>query len=259
MNNFLKNLPENRYRSIYLLPNVFTTSALFSGFYAVVQAMNNEFEIASIAIFLAMLFDGIDGRIARLTNTQSTFGAQYDSLSDMTSFGIAPALVIYEWTLNSLGRLGWLAAFLYVAGTALRLARFNVNNKSILDKKFFQGLPSPAAAAMISGFVWLGVDRNFLIKHDYIAWIAFILTIYAAMAMVSSLPFFSGKSISLENKIPFWWILLIIIAFVLVSSAPPVVLFTFFSLYAISSWFIYVWRLLNAKIGLRKRAAKNQM
>src|SRR5690606_29138307 len=141
-----------RRRSIYLLRNAFTTANLFAGFYAVVQAMAGRYEIAAIAIFLAMVFDGMDGRVARLTNTQSAFGEQYDSLSDMTSFGIAPALVMYEWALQDLGRWGWLAAFIYVVGAALRLARFNTNI-GIVDKRFFQGLPSPAAAALVAGFV----------------------------------------------------------------------------------------------------------
>ncbi len=256
MNNFFRNFPENRHRSIYLLPNIFTTFALFSGFYAVVGAMNNEFEIAAMAIFIAMLFDGIDGRIARLTNTQSSFGLQYDSLSDMTSFGIAPALVIYEWTLHALGRLGWLAAFLYVAGTALRLARFNASDNCMPDKRFFQGLPSPAAAAMISSFVWLGVEKNCLVDSKTISWIAFTLTIYAGITMVSSLPFFSGKNISLGNKVPFWGILLIVVAIVLISSASPMVLFISFSTYTLSGWFVYIWRLCKAKKIFQKNKAK---
>ena len=138
--------PDLRHRSIYLLPNAFTTAALFAGFYAVVQAMNGRFEMAAIAIFVAMVLDGMDGRVARLTNTTSAFGEQYDSLSDMTSFGVAPALVMYEWMLHDLGRWGWLAAFVYVCGAALRLARFNTNI-AVVDKRFFQGLPSPAAGS----------------------------------------------------------------------------------------------------------------
>src|SRR5690606_25110027 len=152
----LLNDETRRRRSIYLLPNAFTTAALFAGFYAVVQAMNGRFEAAAIAIFVAMVLDGMDGRVARLTNTQSSFGEQYDSLSDMTSFGVAPALVMYEWILQGLGRWGWLAAFVYVAGAALRLARFNTNI-GVVDKRFFQGLPSPASAALVAGFVWLAV------------------------------------------------------------------------------------------------------
>ncbi|HEV7815821.1 MAG TPA: CDP-diacylglycerol--serine O-phosphatidyltransferase, partial [Janthinobacterium sp.] len=146
-----------RRRGIYLLPNAFTTAALFCGFYAIVMAMNQKFEHASWAIFIAMILDGLDGRVARLTNTQSEFGAQYDSLSDMVSFGAAPALVIYEWSLRGLGKLGWLAAFVYCAGGALRLARFNTNIE-VVDKRFFQGLPSPAAAGIVAGFILMMND-----------------------------------------------------------------------------------------------------
>lgn len=232
---------ENRHRSIYLLPNAFTTAALFAGFYAVVQAMNNRFEIAAIAIFVAMVLDGMDGRVARLTNTQSAFGEQYDSLSDMTSFGVAPALVMYEWILNDLGRWGWLAAFVYVAGAALRLARFNTNI-AVVDKRYFQGLPSPAAAALVAGFVWLAVDNKLPIHDSVMAWVAFTLTMYAGITMVSNAPFFSGKSFALGRSVPFWGILLVVAVFVFVSSDPPVVLFGLFVLYGFSGWVIWAWR-----------------
>src|SRR5689334_3768014 len=149
-------------RGIYWLPNLFTTASLFSGFYAIVQAMNGRFETAAIAIFVSMVLDGLDGRIARLTHTQSEFGAQYDSLSDMVSFGAAPALVMYVWALKDLGKLGWIAAFVYCAGAALRLARFNTNI-DVIDKRYFQGLPSPMAAALLAVLLWvfddLGIDR----------------------------------------------------------------------------------------------------
>jgi CDP-diacylglycerol---serine O-phosphatidyltransferase len=154
-------------RGIYLLPNAFTTAALFCGFFAVVQAMNVRFEVAAIAIFVAMVLDGMDGRVARMTHSQSAFGEQFDSLSDMVSFGVAPALVMYEWVLKDLGRWGWLAAFVYCSGAALRLARFNTNIGSV-DKRFFQGLPSPAAAALIAGFVWLSTDNRVPVK---LAWL----------------------------------------------------------------------------------------
>lgn len=232
---------ENRHRSIYLLPNAFTTAALFAGFYAVVQAMNNRFEVAAIAIFVAMVLDGMDGRVARLTNTQSAFGEQYDSLSDMTSFGVAPALVMYEWILNDLGRWGWLAAFVYVAGAALRLARFNTNI-AVVDKRYFQGLPSPAAAALVAGFVWLAVDNKLPIHDSVMAWVAFTLTMYAGITMVSNAPFFSGKSFALGRSVPFWGILLVVAVFVFVSSDPPVVLFGLFVLYGFSGWVIWAWR-----------------
>jgi CDP-diacylglycerol--serine O-phosphatidyltransferase len=232
---------ENRHRSIYLLPNAFTTAALFAGFYAVVQAMNDRFEVAAIAIFVAMVLDGMDGRVARLTNTQSAFGEQYDSLSDMTSFGVAPALVMYEWILNDLGRWGWLAAFVYVAGAALRLARFNTNI-AVVDKRYFQGLPSPAAGALVAGFVWLAVDNKLPIHDSLMAWVAFALTMYAGITMVSNAPFFSGKSFALGRSVPFWGILLVVAVFVFVSSDPPVVLFGLFVLYGLSGWVTWAWR-----------------
>ncbi|QKH34635.1 CDP-diacylglycerol--serine O-phosphatidyltransferase [Achromobacter pestifer] len=241
MPNFSMRDSENRHRSIYLLPNAFTTAALFAGFYAVVQAMNDRFEIAAIAIFAAMVLDGMDGRVARLTNTQSAFGEQYDSLSDMTSFGVAPALVMYEWILNDLGRWGWLAAFVYVAGAALRLARFNTNI-AVVDKRFFQGLPSPAAGALVAGFVWLAVDNKLPIHDSLMAWAAFTLTMYAGISMVSNAPFFSGKSFALGRSVPFWGILLVVAVFVFVSSDPPVVLFGLFVLYGLSGWIMWAWR-----------------
>ncbi|MEG2962917.1 MAG: CDP-diacylglycerol--serine O-phosphatidyltransferase, partial [Janthinobacterium sp.] len=164
-----------RRRGIYLLPNAFTTAALFCGFYAIVMAMNQKFEHAAWAIFIAMILDGLDGRIARLTNTQSEFGAQYDSLSDMVSFGAAPALVIYEWSLRGMGKLGWLAAFVYCAGAALRLARFNTNIQ-VVDKRFFQGLPSPAAAAMVAGFILLMNDLEF--AGNQLAWVSWTIALF---------------------------------------------------------------------------------
>src|SRR5438876_12369711 len=183
---------EIRRRGIYLLPNLFTTAALFAGFYAIVMAMNQRFDNAAVAIFVAMILDTLDGRVARLTHTQSAFGAEYDSLSDMVCFGAAPALVIYEWALKDLGRFGWIAAFVYCAGAALRLARFNTNIE-VVDKRFFQGLPSPAAAALVAGFVWLAVDNHLQIQQVWLPWVAFGVTVYAGLTMVSSAPFYSGK------------------------------------------------------------------
>jgi len=234
---------EHRHRGIYLLPNAFTTAALFAGFYAIVQAMNDRFEAAAIAIFVAMVLDGMDGRVARLTNTQSAFGEQYDSLSDMTSFGVAPALVMYEWILTGLGRWGWLAAFIYVAGAALRLARFNIN-VGVVDKRFFQGLPSPAAAALVAGFVWLAVDNKLPIRELWMPWVAFGLTVYAGVSMVSNAPFFSGKSFALGRSVPFWTILLVVLAFVFISSDPPIVLFALFVIYGLSGYVLWgmKWR-----------------
>jgi CDP-diacylglycerol--serine O-phosphatidyltransferase len=241
MPHFLRRDVEHRHRSIYLLPNAFTTAALFAGFYAIVQAMNGRFDVAAIAIFVAMVLDGMDGRVARLTHTQSAFGEQYDSLSDMTSFGVAPALVAYEWVLKDLGRWGWLAAFVYVAGAALRLARFNTNI-GVVDKRFFQGLPSPAAAALVAGFVWLAVDNKLPIHEHFMAWTAFVLTMYAGITMVSDAPFFSGKNFALGRSVPFWGMLLVVVVFVFVSSDPPVVLFGLFVLYGLSGWVTLAWR-----------------
>ncbi|MBJ7262289.1 MAG: CDP-diacylglycerol--serine O-phosphatidyltransferase [Burkholderiaceae bacterium] len=232
---------ELRRKGIYLLPNAFTTAALFAGFYAVVQAMNDRFEIAAIAIFVAMVLDGMDGRVARLTNTQSAFGEQYDSLSDMTSFGVAPALVVYEWALQDIGRWGWLAAFVYVAGAALRLARFNTNI-AVVDKRFFQGLPSPAAAALVAGLVWISVDNRLPIDSTVLTWIAFAITMYAGVTMVSNAPFYSGKSFALGRSVPFWSILILVAVFVFVSSDPPVVLFGLFVIYGLSGWVLWMWR-----------------
>lgn len=233
--------PDQRRRGIYLLPNAFTTAALFAGFYAVVQAMNGRFEAAAMAIFAAMVLDGMDGRVARLTNTQSAFGEQYDSLSDMCSFGVAPSLVIYEYMLHDLGRWGWLAAFVYVAGAALRLARFNIN-LSVVDKRFFQGLPSPSAAALVAGFVWLSMDNKLPMHDSVLTWSAFVLTMYAGIAMVTNAPFYSGKSFALSRSVPFWVILLLVAVFVFVSSDPPVILFVLFLVYGVSGWFVWAWR-----------------
>lgn len=241
-----------RRRSIYLLPNAFTTANLFAGFYAVVQAMNGRFEMAAIAIFLAMVFDGMDGRVARLTNTQSAFGEQYDSLSDMTSFGVAPALVMYVWSLQSLGRWGWLAAFIYVVGAALRLARFNTNI-AVVDKRFFQGLPSPAAAALVAGFLWLAVDNKLALQTETIAWLSFGFTVYAGIAMVTNAPFYSGKSFALGRSVPFWVMLLLVGVFVFVSSDPPIVLFGLFVVYGLSGWVVMLWRWRRARELLRLR------
>jgi len=239
-----------RRRGIYLLPNLFTSGVLFSGFYAIVQAMNGRYELAATAVFVAMVLDGMDGRVARLTNTQSAFGEQYDSLSDMTSFGVAPALVMYEWILNGLGRWGWLAAFIYVAGAALRLARFNIN-VGVVDKRFFQGLPSPAAAALVAGFVWLAVDNKLPIRELWMPWAAFTLTVYAGVSMVSNAPFFSGKSFALGRSVPFWTILLVVLAIVFISSDPPIVLFVLFVIYGLSGYVLWALRWRRERLARR--------
>ena len=236
--------PSIRRRGIYLLPNAFTTAALFCGFYAIVMAMNLKFDMAAIAIFAAMVLDGIDGRVARLTNTQSEFGAQYDSLSDMVSFGVAPALVVYTWSLRGLGKLGWLAAFVYCAGAALRLARFNTNIE-VVDKRYFQGLPSPAAAAMVAGFIWLMDDLRF--AGTDLSWPAWVVTVYAGLTMVSNVPFYSFKQVNFRKSVPFIAIFLIVLGFVAVSSDPPKVLFGLFVVYGLSGYVIFLWRLLKGR------------
>lgn len=238
--------PKPKNKAIYLLPNAFTTAALFFGFFSIVQAMNEKWEMAAIAIFLALVMDGMDGRVARMTNTQSAFGEQYDSLADMVSFGVAPALVAYEWALKGLGKWGWLAAFIYCAGAALRLARFNIST-NIIDKRFFQGLPSPAAASIIAGFVWLSIDNKLLVNELAIPWIMFVLTIYAGITMVSNVSFYSGKALDIKYKVSFSVMVMVILAFVLISSNPPVTLFSLFVLYALSGYLRWLWLLIRAK------------
>ena len=233
-------------KGIYLLPNLFTSAALFSGFYAIIAAMNQKFEPAAIAIFIAMVMDGLDGRVARMTNTQSAFGAEYDSLSDMVSFGVAPAIIMYMWALAPLKKLGWIAAFIYCACAALRLARFNTKlDDPLQDKRYFQGLPSPAAAALLAGFVWVAYEygstgREIFFGAIQMKWLAWGLTVFAAGSMVSDLKFYSGKDINLKQSVPFVAILAIVVAFVLVSYSPPEVLFTVVFVYALSGYFLWV-------------------
>ncbi|MGQ8365035.1 CDP-diacylglycerol--serine O-phosphatidyltransferase [Glaciecola sp. 1036] len=218
-------------RGIYLLPNLLTTAGLFSGFYAVVMSMNGMFEHASVAIFVAMIFDGLDGRVARITNTQSAFGAEYDSMADMVSFGIAPALVAYNFGMTDLGKIGWLAAFMYVAGAALRLARFNTQIETA-DKRFFQGLASPAAAAVVSGTVWVSYDYN--IDGNSIGFLVAIVTGLAGLLMVSNFKYNSFKELNWHGKVPFVALLIVMLIFIIVATAPSLVLVTVFALYAIA-------------------------
>ena len=226
-----------RRRGIYLLPNLFTTAALFFGFYAIVQAMNNRFEIAAIAIYVAMVLDGLDGRVARLTHTTSEFGAQYDSLSDMVCFGAAPALVMYEWALKGMGKLGWIAAFVYCAGAALRLARFNANI-DVIDKRFFQGLPSPMAAAFVAGLVWvfddLGIDRDIWLSVT-----AWTVTMFAGVTMVTNLPYYSFKDINLKKSVPFGVVGCFAAALAVISLKPALMLFVLFFGYAVSGYVLW--------------------
>ena len=232
--------PELRRRGIYVLPNLLTTAALFAGFYAIVQAMTGRFEHAAVAIFIAMVFDGLDGRVARMTRTQSAFGAEYDSLSDMVSFGAAPALIAFEWAMKGMGKWGWIAAFVYCAGAALRLARFNTN-MDVVDKRWFQGLPSPAAAALVAGFVWIINDLG--IAGQDVRWYAFALTLFAGVTMVSTLRYWSGKDINLRRSVPFMAVPAIVLGYALVSSYPPGVLFALFLCYALSGYLMAAWQL----------------
>lgn len=233
-----------RSRGIYLLPNAFTTAALFCGFYAIVMAMNGQFSNAAVAIFAAMVLDATDGRVARLTNTQSEFGAQYDSLSDMVSFGAAPALIVYEWSLRGMGKLGWLAAFVYCAGAALRLARFNTNI-AVVDKRFFQGLPSPAAAALVMGFIWLMDDLR-IAGADFNG-LSWAITVYAGLTMVTNVPFYSFKDVNFKKSVPFIAIFLIVLIFVAISSDPPKVLFGLFVIYGLSGYGVFFWQWFKGK------------
>jgi CDP-diacylglycerol--serine O-phosphatidyltransferase len=233
-----------RHRSIYLLPNAFTTAALFCGFYAIVMAMNQKFEHAGLAIFIAMILDGLDGRIARFTNTQSEFGAQYDSLSDMVSFGAAPSLVMYEWSLKGMHKMGWLAAFVYCAGAALRLARFNTNI-TVVDKRYFQGIPSPAAAALVAGFILVMNDADIAGKD--LRWSSWFITLFAGLTMVTNVPFYSFKDINFRKAVPFIMVFAIVLIFVAISIHPPGVLFGMFVLYGISGYVVYFWHLLKGK------------
>lgn len=237
-----------RRRGIYLLPNLLTTAGLFAGFYAIVAAMNGHFDAAAEAIFIAMLMDGVDGRIARLTNTQSAFGAEYDSLADMASFGLVPALVIYEWTLSGLGKLGWLAAFLYAACAALRLARFNTQ-VGIADKRYFQGLASPSAAACLAGLVWFATDAG--IAGDDLMIPAFILTVSTAIFMVSNIRYYGFRGFGNGDKVPFVTILAVVLVFVLISVDPPKVLFIAFLLYALSGPVVTLVRLHQHRVQYR--------
>ena len=242
-------LVRKRRKGIYILPNLFTLAALFGGFYAIVMAMNGRFNQAAIGVFCAMVLDSLDGRVARMTNTQSAFGEQMDSLSDMVSFGAAPALIAYVWGLKELGNWGWFAAFVYCACAALRLARFNVNT-GVVDKRFFQGLPSPAAAALVAGFIWLLTDGG--IKGTghpgwggltfYIPWVTFGLTLYSGLTMVTNVPFYSFKDVRMKKSVPFAVIVLIALGIGIIGIHPPIVMFSLFVAYGFSGYVVYAWR-----------------
>lgn len=234
-----------RRKGIYILPNLFTLAALFGGFYAIVMAINGRFDLAAVGVFCAMVLDSLDGRVARMTNTQSAFGEQMDSLSDMVSFGAAPALIAYVWALKDLGRWGWIAAFVYCACAALRLARFNVNT-AVVDKSFFQGLPSPAAAALIAGFIWVvtesGVKGTAAIWGVSIPWLTFALALYAGLTMVTNVPFYSFKDVQMKRSVPFVVIVLIVLGIAAINIDPPTVMFFTFVVYGFSGYVIYGWR-----------------
>ena len=239
-----------RRRGIYWLPNLFTTIALFAGFFSIVQAMSGRFDQSALAIFVALVFDGLDGRVARFTHTQSAFGAEYDSLADMVSFGVAPALVIYVWALQDFSnaqnipmlgawvtaKLGWIGAFIYCACAALRLARFNTQLE-IADKRFFQGLPSPAAACVVAGLVWALNEHQ--IGGADVKWLAWVLTVFAGLTMVSNFKYYSGKDINPRKSVSFPVVVAIalaVVALVAVSSTLPEMMFILFMGYALSGY-----------------------
>jgi len=232
-----------RRKGIYILPNAITLGALFSGFYGIVMAMNGRFEVACISIFVAAVLDSLDGRVARMTNAQSAFGEQMDSLSDMVSFGAAPALIVYIWALRDMGKLGWIPAFVYIAGAALRLARFNVNI-GVVDKRFFQGLPSPAAAALVVGLVWVVDDAGYkgVSKIEPLVWTAFAVTLYAGLSMVTNAPFYSFKVVGGRRTVPFIVIVAIAIGIAVIALDPAKALFSLFAAYGLSGYAVYGWR-----------------
>ncbi len=216
---------------IYLLPNLFTTSSLFAAFYSIISSLKQDFVTAVMAIFIGMIADGLDGRIARLTNTQTAFGAEYDSLSDMVTFGVAPSLMIYIWTLQYHGKIGWLVAFVYTACVALRLARFNTQ-LDIADKRYFQGLASPAGAALTVTWVWL--CHQFQLSGTLISYVTMVLGFIVSLLMVSNIRYQSFKQIDLRGKISFITVFLIVITFVAIALNPASVLFLIFLAYAAS-------------------------
>jgi CDP-diacylglycerol--serine O-phosphatidyltransferase len=232
-----------RRKGIYVLPNAITLAALFASFYSIVMAMGGRFEASAIGIFCAAVLDSLDGRVARMTHSQSAFGEQMDSLCDMVSFGAAPALIMYEWALKDMGKAGWFPAFVYIAGAALRLARFNTNI-GVVDKRFFQGLPSPAAAALVMGLIWVMEDAGFH-TAEHIGWLsglAFGITLYAGLSMVTNAPFYSFKVVGAKQTVPFITIMLIALGIALIGQNPPLALFALFCVYGISGYAVYAWR-----------------
>lgn len=251
--------PRKPRKGIYVLPNLVTLGALFGGFYGIVMAVNGRFDLATAGIFAAMVLDSLDGRVARMTGTQSAFGEQMDSLSDMVSFGAAPALLAYEWALRPLGRWGWIAAFVYCACAALRLARFNVNT-AVVDKRYFQGLPSPAAAALVAGFIWLtsamlvahrevplfralmSVFGGVPLERGDLSWVMFAITLFAGLTMVTNVPYYSFKDFGGRRSVPFVVLVLAALLMAVISIEPATMLFVLFVGYALSGYVIYAWR-----------------
>ncbi len=244
-------LKKERARGIYLLPNLCTTIALFFGFYAIVAAMKGSYEEAAIAIFIAMVWDGLDGRVARMTNTQTAFGAEYDSLSDMVAFAVAPALTVYSWSLNTLGKVGWLVAFVYTAATALRLARFNTQAHDA-DKGYFQGLACPSAAAVIAGMVWCA--SYYKISGVVIAIPAAIMMVFAAALMVSRVRYYSFKRIDFKGRVPFMMVVALVFVIAAVAIDPPQILFGVSIVYAASGPIMTLWQLRKVR---RSKKIKN--
>nr|WP_245546246.1 CDP-diacylglycerol--serine O-phosphatidyltransferase [Marinomonas posidonica] len=217
-------------KEVYLLPNLFTTAALFSGFYSIIAAMNGDYGHAAVAIFISMVFDGLDGRVARLTHTQSAFGAEYDSLADMVSFGIAPALVAFTWSLAPLGKVGWIAAFIYAVGAALRLARFNTM-LGIEEKRYFTGLPSPAAAAIVASVIWAANESG--ISGEALSTLMALLVPVVGLLMVSNVKYRSFKDLNLKGRVPFVVLLMAVLVLVLIALEPSLVLMSVFCLYGL--------------------------
>ena len=230
-------------KGLYILPNAISLAALFAAFYAIVMAMNGRFESAAYGIFASAVLDSLDGRVARMTHSQSAFGEQMDSLCDMVSFGAAPALIVYIWALKDLGKWGWFPAFVYIAGAALRLARFNTNI-GVVDKRYFQGLPSPAAAALVMGLIWVADDAGLrgVTKIDWMAWTAFAVTLYAGLSMVTNAPFYSFKDVSFKQSVPFIVIVAIALGIAVINIHPPIVLFALFCIYGMSGYAVYAYK-----------------
>lgn len=232
-----------RGRGIYLLPNLFTISALFAGFYAIISALKAQYDLAAIAVFIAMVMDSLDGRVARLTNTQTHFGAELDSLSDMVCFGVAPALMIYSWSLMDLGKFGWLASFAYTACVALRLARFN--SRPNTDKRFFQGLACPAAAGMLAGLIWVANTYEF--SGIKLCILVAIVTLTLGLLMISRIPYRSFKDTNLKDSVPFMTLVLMVLILISIALDPPFVLFFVFFAYVVSGPTLRLWSIIHKR------------